>query len=874
MKLKQFQLKNGLKVLFVESHKSPVISIQMWVRTGSADEKKKEEGISHFIEHLVFKGTRKYAVGEIAAAVEGAGGELNAYTSFDQTVFYVTVSKTFFQTGLSVISEMMGFPIFDPKEIDNEREVVIEEIKRGEDSPHRKASQLLFKTAFSKHPYGIPVIGYDKNVKELSAKKIKNFFHSRYAPRNMFLVVSGDFKSEEMKKQVSEVFGEFKDYPVKKISRAKEPKQKTPRQQFLKADFNESLIYAAFKVPNVKHKDIPALDVLALIMGQGDSSRLVHRLRIEEPVTNSVGAFAFSPADEGIFALSAGFDVKNLKKLLEGFLQEIEKARSSLPTAEELQKAITNIASEQVYSLETVDGIARKIGGLEFYMKDPKYFPKYLKSLYRLKPMDLTKVAQKYLTSKTLNLILTSNADKKTCEMEMKNFVQGLRKIEIKSKSPKLKPTKFKVKELKMAALGGGDLPKIEIINLPTGGKVILRHQKETPTVSVRLAFLGGLRIEKKEQTGISELLSRTWLAGTKNHSELEINHKIDSMAASLGAFSGRNSVGLSMDFLSNYEKPMAHLLEDVFLFPQWKAQVLEREKEILNHQIVSKNDNPTQVCMSQFMKHLFGSHPYSRETCGDLNTIKNIAVPDLENYYDLVRTSSNMVVCMVGDFDPAYWKNKFSELSEKIKKGNRLGDKINVEALNRDVSIYTQLEREQSHLVVGYRGLTLQDKDRFTLQILQSILSGQGGRLFIELRDKNSLAYSVSPVRMEGIETGYFGAYIGCSPEKVEKATQMIHQEFDKLCNVKVKTEELQRSQRYIVGRHDIDLQRKSAICNSILFDSIYGLDPMETFSSTEKYFSITAEDVQNLAQRIFKQKCVTSLVGPRSPEGFTVEK
>src|SRR5437868_6726361 len=121
---KKFQLKNGLQVLLVESHKSPVISIQMWVRTGSADEGRGEEGLSHFIEHLVFKGTRKFGVGEIASVVEGAGGELNAYTSFDQTVFYVTISKQYFETGLTVISEMMGFPRFDEDEIDNEREVV------------------------------------------------------------------------------------------------------------------------------------------------------------------------------------------------------------------------------------------------------------------------------------------------------------------------------------------------------------------------------------------------------------------------------------------------------------------------------------------------------------------------------------------------------------------------------------------------------------------------------------------------------------------------------------------------------------------------------------------------------------------------------
>src|SRR6185437_5049361 len=150
---KKFQLKNGLNVLLVESHKSPVLSIQMWVKTGSADEKKGEEGISHFIEHLVFKGTEKFGVGEIAALVEGSGGELNAYTSFDQTVFYVTISKAFVETGLEVISEMMGFPEFDPAEIDNEREVVVEEIKRGNDSLGRRSSQLLFSANFKKHPY-------------------------------------------------------------------------------------------------------------------------------------------------------------------------------------------------------------------------------------------------------------------------------------------------------------------------------------------------------------------------------------------------------------------------------------------------------------------------------------------------------------------------------------------------------------------------------------------------------------------------------------------------------------------------------------------------------------------------------------------------
>lgn len=225
---KKFQLKNGLKVLLIESHKSPVVSVQMWVKTGSADEVKKEEGLSHFIEHLVFKGTEKFKVGEIAAIVEGSGGELNAYTSFDQTVFYVTISKKFANVGLDVVSQMMGFPTFDSTEIDNEREVVIEEIKRGEDSPQRQIGQLLFSTAYKKHAYKVPVIGYADNIRKVSTKKIKNYFESRYVPRNMFLVVSGDFKSAEMKKEVESYFGTFKDFKVKKVKRVKEPVQTKP----------------------------------------------------------------------------------------------------------------------------------------------------------------------------------------------------------------------------------------------------------------------------------------------------------------------------------------------------------------------------------------------------------------------------------------------------------------------------------------------------------------------------------------------------------------------------------------------------------------------------------------------------------------------
>ncbi|HEX4925204.1 MAG TPA: pitrilysin family protein, partial [Bdellovibrionales bacterium] len=273
-----------MKVLLIESKKSPVISVQIWVKTGSADEKKGEEGISHFIEHLVFKGTRKFKVGEVAAAIETAGGEINAYTSFDQTVFHVTLSKHFIDTGLDVISEMIAYPLFDEKEIDAEREVVIEEIKKNADDPQRQAGLLLFETAFKTHPYSLPVIGFDKVIRKVSKKKILDYFHSRYVPENMTLVVAGDFESKEARAKIKEKFETIAPYRLKKVSRKKEIKQAQARLAVKQTDFEESYLHLAWKIPAPGHASIPALEILGLVLGQGDSSRLVRAARIEKPV--------------------------------------------------------------------------------------------------------------------------------------------------------------------------------------------------------------------------------------------------------------------------------------------------------------------------------------------------------------------------------------------------------------------------------------------------------------------------------------------------------------------------------------------------------------------------------------------------------------
>ena len=869
MKTQKYQLKNGLRVILLESHKSPVVSVQMWVKTGSADEPEKVAGISHFIEHLVFKGTKSYRVGEIASSVEAAGGQLNAYTSFDETVFYVTISNAFAETALKVVAEMMGSPLFDAQEIDNEREVVIEEIKRGLDSPASLASQQMFNSVFKKHNYGRPVIGFDSVIKKVSPKQIKDYFEARYSPENMFLVVSGAFNPVQMKKEIQQHYGDFKRTRTKKIIRKQEPKQKNFRMNVQQGKFQDTISYLSWRAPQVDHKDIPALDILALIAGQGESSRLFQRLRLEKPLVNSVGAFAYTPKDPGLFAISMSGGHENFVEALRVIEAEIQKLKSETVTEQEMQKALNLLASDEVYSIETVDGIARKAGALQLSFGDPEYFVKYMKQLYKVTPSDILKVAQKYLKAETLtaSVLIQKNEDsavKKNIEKALKAFAVQLKKQKVNT-TRKIK--KYKTQKLVFHRSDDKHTPQVISYQMDGGFQLFVRKQSETPTVSLRTVFHGGSRCEDQEQAGMTEIFSRIWSSETQNRTEAEIGHLIDFNAAAVSSFSGRNTFGLNADFLSSFQGNILPLVKDILLRPKFSSSLIEREKHILKNQIRMRNDNPGQITMMNFMDKMFAGHPYAADVLGSDNSHKKITTATMEKYFSRMFSVKKGVMSIVGDVDPDKVASWASEIISLLPKDGHVDDLVPPNKLVKDFEVFHEMDKEQSHIVMGYRGLSIASEEKYILQVMQSILAGQGGRLFVELRDKKSLAYSVSPMRMEGLGCGYFGAYIGCSPEKAELAIKMMEAEFIKLTKEKVSSEELARAKKFIVGKHDISLQRKSAVCNSIAFDAIYGLSPEESLLSAAKINKVTAEDIINVARSLFLAPKVTSVVGKQNP-------
>lgn len=864
MKQIKFELKNKLKVILIPSHKSPVVSVQMWVKTGSADEPKGMEGVSHFIEHLVFKGTRKYQVGEIASIVEASGGELNAYTSFDQTVFYVTISKNYSNVALDVISEMMGHPTFIPAEVDSEREVVCEEIKMGHDSPGRSSSQLMFKSAFKKHAYGIPVIGYEKNVRSWPTPKIKKFYQSRYVPSNMVLIVSGDFQPTEMKKEIVKLYSDFQPHKLQKMTRKKEPVQKKSSFSTITKKLTESYFQLAMPAPNVKHKDVPAMDILALVLGQGETSRLYAKLRLENTVVNSVSCFNYNPQDAGLFAFSAKYSDQKPEDIFNLLFTEIEKIKNLGISWDELRKAILNISSEQFYSIETVDGIANKIGSAQFYLNDTNAHEKYLKQIQKITPKQVQKIAQKYFIPQKSNYSLMGPGTDKENLMTLKSAEKTwLNLIKNKQKTKPIVDKKIKIPKIEFKSIKKTKKTDIEIFKTARGTEVLFLNSTEIPTVSSKIIFGGGGRLESKSQMGLTEMLNRTLVTQTKNKSENQILKLIEDAAAGISAFGGKNTTGFSMDYMKPFEKQILNLSAEIINEPVFSDDIYNRERSVLEKQILAKQDQPSYLCGRQFNQAIFADHPISFDQTGTAETLKNITTKHISDIYNQIKSEKNMQVAVVGDFNRSAWMNLITNIENNFKTSGQRLQKLPFQKLKENKNVFLEKDKEQSHVIVGWQALSLTDPERHTLEIIQAVMAGQGGRLFIELRDKNSLAYSVSPIKMESLECGYFGGYIACSPDKVEKALSMFHEEFKKISTDFISDEELSRAQKYLIGQHDIGLQRKSSICNLIAFDHFYGNDIHESMNIAPTYEKIMQKQVRDLAEKIFSKPYVTSVVG-----------
>lgn len=855
--VKKVQLKNGMTVLKNLQKKSPVVSLQVWVDNGSANEIEDVAGVSHFIEHLLFKGTKEFGPGEIAKYIEGEGGQLNAYTSFDQTVYYMTLGASKLSSGLRALSDMIFFPLFEQNEVDREREVVIEEIRMGRDEPSRVNSQFAFKAYFKDHPYGRPIIGYDHVIESIPVEVIKTYFGEHYHPEKMFLLITGDFDESTIDEDVAKYFDNVSKTKARFNPLAEITNQNQKEFKFQKTNFEETVFNFYWPCANLNTKDYVCLEILALILGQGESSYLYKTLKLDNPVVKTIGCYAYSLKKPGIFAINfkpmSGLEAKSIQS----FQEEFKKITNLGISESDFEKAIINFKSEIFYSMETCDGLARMVGQHYFYLKEENYIDKYLEVLDQIKLSDVEEMFQKYILNIPPKLYVSASKDENYVETIKQifsgPFLEGLTLKKNEAKQVKI-PLNWKKKK--------ENISRICEFKLDQGTRVYIKAQNETPVIQMDMAFLGGEKIDP--MGGIYSLLSqRSWGRETKDLSESELIFEFDKKASSHSIFSGKHSLGSQVSTLSSFFEDVLKLNFDLINHTEVSQKIIDRDHHLLKQYYENRKDNPVQVAFQEFMKQMFAGHYYQNDSLEKISSLENISSSDLSKYIQSHFDPSNLVVSIVGDVDV---DQTLKWIESGLKGMTQTKQHIEFKSFagltdNKEKQI--NLDKEQAQIIFGFQGLRYSDSRRPILAVIQSILSGQGGRLFLELRDKASLAYTVSPIRMEGQEAGYFGSYIACAPTKKEKAISMMKEEFQKLVDIPVGIQELNAAKASLIGRAEIALQRNSEICEKILFDSLYGLPYNSYLNYANAIRNVTSDDVQRLMAELYGQPNVLVILG-----------
>jgi zinc protease len=848
-------LANGLSVLLRESRLEPVSEVQIWVGVGSADERDHERGLAHFHEHMLFKGTATRGVGEIAGSVEGAGGSINAFTSFDATCYHATLPAEATLAGFDVLADAVQHSSFDPAEVTREIEVVLEEIRRSADEPHHVLGDALFDTAFRVHPYRFPVLGSAESVASFTREKLLAFYRRWYTPEHMVVVAAGDIDAEAFLARVREAFASAPRGEARRL-REPEPAQSALRTRLLARPFERASLELSWPAVSLTHPDAPLLDLLAFALGDGDSSRLHRRVKEELGLADRVDASCYTPVDAGIFGISIDSDAEQAPHAIAASIAETERLRCEPLGTDELAKARRNFLASRAWERESVSGMARKLGSAQLMAGDPGFEEAYLARIATATREELVRAAAHWLDPARLSVVgvLPEGAPLLPAAELEAAVASGVSRNKRRFAAPQ------------RAAKG----ERVHAYVLPNGARAFVLPRREVPVVAVRAAMLGGQLAETEETAGLGSFLAGVWLRGTAARGAAEFARTTESLAADIDAFSGRSSVGLTLDCTSEVFAEMLPLWAEALCFPAFGEEEVERERRDALAALERREDRLGARAFDLFQRAHYQRHPYRLPLPGTPESVARFDADALVAHHARLVRPENLVVSVLGDVDPDAAASALArELADLEQNGAKPLALPEPEPAPQEIrSALERKDRAQAHLVLGFRGVAVDDPDREALEVLTQILAGQGGRLFLELRDRQSLAYSVSAANVVGYAPGYFCVYIATAPEKLETAKRGVLAELERVLQDAPGDDEAERARRYLCGSHAIAQQRGGQRALTMALDARYGLGVDADREFPARVRAVGRGDLLRVARRILDMRAYTiATIEPGSP-------
>ncbi len=832
-----YKLDNGQTVIIQEVKTNPIVTIDTWIKTGSINENDENNGVSHFLEHLFFKGSTNHAPGEFDKILETKGALTNAATSKDFTHYYVTIPSKDFDLALEMHADMLLHPLIPRKELEKERKVVIEEIMKDANSPQTLVYDNLVKMLYTNHPYKRKVIGTADIISTIHRDKILEYYNQFYNPSNMVTIIVGDVDSASVIEKVKKDFNAEYKKPVKNIY----PQEKILTSQAKTtayADIQSGYMLVGFRGTKIDDKDSYALDVLSTILGDGRSSVFYRNIKENKQLANSISAVNTGFKDDGIFYISANFTPEKGSKLQDAIFEEINNIQKNGVTPEQLRLAKNIIERNTYYERESISSIAGEIGYTVVTTDDTKFYENYIDNIKKVTSDDVKRAANKYLgVEKSAVSILLPECSKE---------------VKISNTTPA--PAKF-VSENKTTQ-------KYELSN---GATLLLTPNAVNDIVAISIFSKGGEFTENIP--GTAQMTASVMTKGTNKYSSAEFAKALEDNGIKIVPSASTDKFSISVLTTKNEFDKTLELINEIINNASLDDYEIEKTKNDKLNAIKKSKDIPLNIAIDSYKTLIFENTPYSISNSVLEKSLPKITKADIKNYYDKAFYPQNIVISINGNVNKEKTLNEFTKIFNG-KKGEKFDySKHSIPSLTAGKKITTQVkDLKTDWIIMGWQTSgVLNRKDYATLQVIDSLLgTGMSSRLFKNLRDCDGLAYQLGSQYSPNVLKGAFITYIGTNPENLDYAIKRMQEEVFRLKTEFVGSKELQEAKDKLLGHYIIGQETNLDKATTIGWFEASGRGYNFDNEYAKLINSVTESDIIEVANKYFNDKYILSIVKP----------
>jgi zinc protease len=861
--VRQARLDNGLCVILKEVHTAPVTSTWLWYRVGSRNEVEGRTGLSHWVEHMMFKGSERFPRGSIMRAVDRYGGYMNAMTGYDFTAYYEMLPSDRVDLALEFEADRMTGALFTPSEVEAERTVIIAEREGSENEPRYMLAEKVTATAFRVHPYHHQTIGWKEDLQQITRDELYAHYRRYYMPNNAVLVMVGDFDAQAQLERVETYFGAIPPGEAAPTAVRSEPQQRGERRVTLRMPGSSPILRVVYHTPPVSHPDYIPLVVLDAVLSGGKAmftfgdsptrSARLYRALVETQLASSAGSNYHPSLDPFLFSLGATVRLgRGPEQVEEALLAEVERLHREPVEEHELQVAIRQTQAQFAYHSESMISQALTLGFLEMVDRHER-MDFILDELARVTPEDVLRVARTYLTEDNRTVGWFEPTD------------EGGDAVGKDVPSPH-----WSIPNRGMFAYSTIRPETVVRHRLENGITVLVKENPASATVTMRGEIQPGGLHETPSTLGLAALTAAMMRRGTRRHTFQELNVALDNVGAALSLYAYADYTGMAGRALADDLDLLIGLLAEMLIEPAFPEEELQKYRgQLLTHLGILQNDTGYRADEA-FNEALYPvGHPYAWPTLGTRETLATLTRDDPETFYRTYCHPETMVLSVVGAVQAervidrlaaslGSWRKDETPHPWQIPPVGSLE-----EIVERRVFISG---KAQVDLVWGVMGMARSEPDYYAAMMGNVILGrlGMMGRLGDSVREREGLAYYVASSMPSGPGPQPWSVSAGVHPSHVDRTVELILQEIDRLRQEPVSADELDDCRSYLTGALPLQLETNDGMAGMLLAIERYGLglDYLQRYADIVG--AVTAEDIQRVASRYLStERYVLTMAG-----------